>query len=482
MGGGCMVMIVDAPAVQVPPPSDAALDLSPLTDLDPDPAVFETTLVAVADTVELVPGIFTEAFVYKESDDARARIPGPLIDVEEGTLVIIHFTNELDEATTIHWHGLVLPNEMDGAPDDVRGIAPGESFDFEFVAGIASLYWFHPHIRGDVQIERGLYGVFRVREPVAPPVDVERVLVLDDVLLDDDGQIVPADEGSAMTPDGRFMKFESMLGRQGNRLLVNGAANPFFDVVAGNVERWRIVNVANSRFFKLKGDGIQFVVIGTDVGFVAAPETRDELLMAPGERYDVLVQMNGAPASEVALVTTHYDRGHDIADPGDLTMATLRYAAEAAPSATAVPAIASDIERLAAPAGDAAQVIKMEEDLLRGARVGFSLNGELWPDVTPLTTSLGATETWDIVNETHMDHPVHLHGFPFQVVERAPLDGDGAVVPDEFLSWKDTVIVGPRERLRFAVRYDGFSGDWMFHCHILEHAEHGMMTMISVAE
>ena len=124
----------------------------------------------------------------------------------------------------------------------------------------------------------------------------------------------------------------------------------------------------------------------------------------------------------------------------------------------------------------------MSEKLLRGAKVGFSLNGELWPNVTPLTARLGDEETWAIVNETDMDHPFHLHGFPFQVVDRRPLDGGGAAEPETFLAWKDTVIVGPRQELRFAVRYEGFAGAWMFHCHILEHAERGMMSMVMVEE
>ena len=162
MGGGCMVMIVDAPAVEVPAPADALGDPVLLDDLDPDPAVFEANLVAMVDTVELAPGTLTEAWVYKQAETDEARIPGPLIDVEAGTRVVIHFTNLLDEATTIHWHGLVLPNDMDGAPDDVAGIAPGASYDFDFVAGEPSFYWFHPHVRGDVQIERGLYGALVV--------------------------------------------------------------------------------------------------------------------------------------------------------------------------------------------------------------------------------------------------------------------------------------------------------------------------------
>jgi FtsP/CotA-like multicopper oxidase with cupredoxin domain len=479
MGGGCMLMEVNAPTVVVPDPSGALPDVVPLTDLDPAPDVFEATLIATEDVVDLISGTATNAWVYKEDASSPARVPGPLIDVEQGTTIKIHFTNDLPEPTSIHWHGLVLPNAMDGAGDDDNGvIQPGASFDFEFVARDASLFWFHPHVRGDVQIERGLYGVIRVREPSPVAVDAERILVLDDILLDDDGQIEPPDDGPAMTPDGTKMTFVGMMGRQGNRLLVNGASNPFIDVAPGSVERWRIVDVANSRFFNLQIPGVTFTLIGTDVGLVPEPKTVDTLLLSPGERYDVLVRFDVDAGEELPLLTRHHDRGHDMADPGDLVVATIRASGAPIDPPTAIPVTSSTIERLV-PTADAAQTLKMEETLLRGAKVGFSLNGEMWPDVTPLEAHLGTTETWEIVNATHMDHPFHLHGFPFQVVDRAPLDG-GVRTPEAFLAWKDVVIVGPQERLRFVVRYDGFEGMWMFHCHILEHAERGMMSMIHV--
>lgn len=478
MGGGCMVMDTAAPLVIVPSAAPANLELVPLVDADPDPAVFEADLVAAVDEVELLRGIVSEAWVYKPAAEAPGLVPGPLIDVVEGTRVIIHFTNLLEEATTIHWHGLVLPAAMDGAPDDSDGIAPGASFDFDFVARDPSLYWFHPHIRGDVQIERGLYGAFRVREAEPINVDVERILVLDDVLADDDGIIAPPAEGSAMSADGTRMTFESMMGRQGNRLLVNGQQHPIIEVAAGSVERWRLVNVANSRFFRLRLAGHSFVVIGTDGGLVPVPRNADELLLAPGERVDVLVQMQGAPLARVELVTSHHDRGHDMQDPGELAVATLVYGN--APSlSTSLPPTSRAIPRL--EAGPTVQEVRMQEALLRGARVGFSLNDEMWPDVSPLRARLGDTETWAIVNETHMDHPFHLHGFPFQVIDRESLDG-GTNEAETFLAWKDTVIVGPRQKLRFVVDYDGFAGAWMFHCHILEHAERGMMSMIVVEE
>lgn len=468
MGGMCMVMDVLAPAVAIATPAERDVAVPTLTDLDPDPGVFEATLVAAERDVELVDGVATPAWVYLETEASAPRVPGPMIDVVAGTRVKIHFTNQLPQETTIHWHGLVLPDDMDGAPNEASSIAPGESFTFDFVARDAAFYWFHPHLFGDVQIERGLYGLFLVRDADEPLVDAERFFALDDVLLQDDGAVAPPDEGPAHSEDGR-MTFVSMMGRQGNHLLVNGKENPIVDVQPGALERWRVVVPANARFFKLALPGHVFLVIGTDGGLVDEPYETSELLMSPGERYDVLVRMDGAPGDEVALVTKHYDRGHDIADPGDLPLLLLRYGPTPVATRLPVPETSGAIDALPVPDLVAHRLV-MGEDLLRGAKVGFTFNEERWPDVTPRTARLGDTELWEIANDTHMDHPFHLHGFRFQVVGQEPL------------AWKDTVIVPPQASLRFVVRYDGFAGEWMAHCHILEHAERGMMTMLMVEQ
>ena len=163
--------------------------------------------------------------------------------------------------------------------------------------------------------------------------------------------------------------------------------------------------------------------------------------------------------------------------PGPLTVATLRFSTTPKDPPTSLPVVSRTIDALSAPASAQKRVV-MDEKVLRGGKVGFSLNDELFPDVTPLSAPGSATETWDIVNETHMDHPFHLHGAPFQVVSTQTKGGD--VVLEPFLSWKDVAIVPPQTTLRFVVHYEN-PGMWMFHCHILEHAERGMMGMVEVA-
>jgi FtsP/CotA-like multicopper oxidase with cupredoxin domain len=498
MNGGCMLMEIDAPPVVQPPARDVGSDAIAgpvVVDVDPDPAVFQAALTATVAQVSLVDGQTTEVWTYVDDhSDGTVCVPGPRIEVTRGTRVKIHFTNNLPMPTTIHWHGLVLPVEMDGAGHHAHEvIAPGATFDFDFVTPSPSLYWFHPHVQADEQIERGLYAPFVVRPAVADDestgepvegvdVDRERILVLDDVLLDEGGQVVPPHRGSVMLPDGR-MTFEGMMGRQGNHLLVNGHEHPFFDVRPGTVERWRIVVVANSRFFRLQLGGHRFVQIGSDVGLVPVTRVLDELLLAPGERVDLLVAFDDegdVEGAQLPLLTLHHDRGHDMADPGPLTVATLRFGAPKTP-ATPLPTTTASWTPLPSTPDDPAesddQTVVMEEQVLRGGKVGFSLNQELYPEVTPLSGTVGGTQTWAIVNKTHMDHPFHLHGAPFQVLSTQPEGGD--VVAETFSQWKDVVVVPPESTLRFVVRFER-PGSWMFHCHILEHAERGMMGVIDV--
>jgi FtsP/CotA-like multicopper oxidase with cupredoxin domain len=487
MNGGCMLMEIVAPAVAQPAATDVgdALDGAIVVDVDDDPGVLRASLTAAVRDVTLVDGTATTAWVYLDDHgDGVARIPGPRVEVVEGTRVVIELTNDLPVPTTIHWHGLVLPVDMDGAGHAADLIPPGGRFTYDFVATRPSLYWFHPHVHADEQIERGLYAPFVVRpvasttEPVVGvDVDRERILVLDDVWLDEAAQIVPPNRGSVMLPDGR-MSFEGMMGRQGNHLLVNGHEHPRLVVQPGSVERWRIVVVANARFFRLRLAGHRFVQIGSDVGLVPEPRAVDELLLSPGERVDVLVAFDApedVEGGETPLSTLHHDRGHDMADPGPLVLSTLRFSApKDAP--TPLPSTTTTFAALE-PSATPAQRVVMEEQVLRGGRVGFSFNAELFPDVTPLSATTDAVETWVVENHTHMDHPFHLHGAPFQVV--SVQHDDGAVVPATFRQWKDVVVVPPESTLRFVVRYER-PGMWMFHCHILEHAERGMMGMIHV--
>jgi FtsP/CotA-like multicopper oxidase with cupredoxin domain len=301
--------------------------LVPAVDLDPDPDVVEIELVAEVASVELVPGIVTEVWAYRDAGnpEAEASVPGPLVEAELGDRFVVHLRNELPQGTTVHWHGLRLPDAMDGNPMVSGSIATGESATAEFVLRDDGLHWYHPHVYADEQIQRGLQGAVVVHGPDEPDADVERVLVLDDVMLDDDGAIVlePTDD-------------DLMLGRRGNVLLVNGRTPTVATAGAGTVERWRLVNTSNGRFFALAFAGSSFTVVGWDGGPVADPYETDELVIAPGERYDVLVSIAGEVGDHLLLETTPFARGGGVEDPGPFTLLELQLDAPPADGAATI--------------------------------------------------------------------------------------------------------------------------------------------------
>jgi FtsP/CotA-like multicopper oxidase with cupredoxin domain len=443
------------------PPS--TLDLIPITDINPAPGVVEVKLVATEAQAQYLSAGRAQVWAYRDGSrsEATGTIPGPLIEAFQGDRVIVHFTNALPEGTTIHWHGLRVPNASDGTPSTQVVVPPGGSFDYEFVAQDAGTFWYHPHVRGDVQVERGLYGVVVVRGGLDIPVDADRVFVLDDVKLAASGQL-------STTTDS----LDLMLGRQGNVLLVNGTSAGRLAVKKRARERWRFVNSANGRYFNLRLPGHTFQVIGWDGGVLPQPYSTSTLLVAPGERYEVLVEFGDSEPADLALQTIHYDRGHNVPDPGPKDLFGLSLRGETAVPAGALPSTWGGPVGL--PVNDQTptrSLVLSEEE--RTAEPRFFINGAAFPDVPAMMAREGDVEIWSIRNDAEMDHPFHLHGMFFRV-----LDVDGQ--PPEHLGWKDTVNIPQKKTLRFAVRY-GTPGKWMFHCHILEHAERGMMGELQLA-
>ena len=427
-----------------------------LIDTNPDPAIVEVSLVAEPSTAEYLPGKPADIWAFRDASAGKATVPGPLLEAKLGDHVIVHFENRLPDATTIHWHGLRVPNASDGTPVAQRMIDPGESFTYEFDAIDPGLYWYHPHMEGDVQIERGLYAPIRIAGDIAPDVAEDRVFVLDDVKLEATGKL-------STTTDN----LDIMLGRQGNVLLVNGQQSPTLSFAAGTRERWRFVNVANGRFFNLDLPGHKFLVIGWDGGPLPAPYETETLLIAPGERYDVLVEI----AADTTLRNIYYDRGHEIPDVGPADLVTVELGASGRTPA-ALPATWGAVATIPVNGATPRVQFVLEEQENPNTEPTFSINGERFPNVTPTLGRPGDIAVWEIVNKSEMDHPFHLHGMSFQILD------DSLVVSR--LGWKDTVNVPQDKTVRLAVRY-GAVGRWMYHCHILEHAERGMMGELTVA-
>lgn len=416
-----------------------------------DRSVVQVDLEAREADWEFVPGRATRAWGF------NGQVPGPTIEARVGDVLEVRLTNRLPEPTTIHWHGLRIPAPMDGTDMVQHPIGPGESFTYRFRLPDAGTFWYHPHSNEVVQLERGLYGALVVRGPNEPQLDADRVLVIDDVALDRKGQI---------KPPGWWIEHHD--GRQGDTRLVNGRKEPELAIAAGQIERWRIVNASSARYVRLSIGGRPFTLIGTDGGLIDAPVTMSEVLLTPGDRVELAV----GPFAEGEVLSVdalRYDR-RTVARARNERFATLRVG-PAAPSRAAIPAKLRDIEPLVTGPVTPTREVHLGFKLSMEHGVDFTVNKELHHRDQPVKA--GELQVWDVVNDTMMDHPFHLHGFFFQVLE---VDGE----PPAFLSWEDTVNVPPKSRVRIAWLPDDRPGEWMYHCHILEHHESGMMGHFAV--
>jgi FtsP/CotA-like multicopper oxidase with cupredoxin domain len=428
------------------------------------PGVVEVTLTAAPARIQLRPGgPLVSVLAY------NGTVPGPTLDLHEGDSVIIHFRNKLSEPTTVHWHGFHIPADADGSP--FVPIAPGTAHDYRFrlAAGSAGTYWYHPHPdrRTGFQVAMGLYGGIIVHAPNDPLVAKgipEKLLILSDNRFDSQGQIVFPNSTSLEAG----VDLEN--GREGNVMLVNGQAMPTIPIRRGEVQRWRIINASVSRVYRLAlGGGQRLVHVGTDGGLFEHPVEVPDILMANSERDEVLVRGTGAPGDTTVLEDLPYDRYMPQTRPADwnrtLRILSLRYSDDSATTPLEIPTTLRPIPPLDTTHVRVHRVIVMSQGLIDGKQMDMRR--------VDIRARLGTTEIWTIQNVVGMDHPFHLHGFHFQVLDR-----DG--VPEPFRGWKDTGNVPKHSSMRIAVHFDDYPGKWMFHCHILDHEDDGMMGVLEV--
>jgi FtsP/CotA-like multicopper oxidase with cupredoxin domain len=384
---------------------------------------------------EFASGLSISGFAF------NGQVPGPTIEANVGDTVEVRLTNKLPEATIVHWHCIRLQASMDGTGAVQRPVERDETFTYSFIVPDAGTFWYHSHHNETEQIERGLYGPLIVRGPDEPKLDRERILFLDDLKLDAEGKLSPFGDSH-----------EHHAGREGDVRLLNGSQEPELEIAGGQVERWRIVNAANTRFMRLSIGGRPFSILGSDGGLIGSAIEATEVLVTPGERVELAV----GPFAEgdvLELEALPYDRGRG--EPSRDRFATIRVG-PAKPSSARVPDILRTIQPLAAANVATTRTVSMKA-LMHGG------HGQRDDDVR-----VGELQVWDLVNETSQDHPFHLHGFFFQVLS------DGAI------AWKDTVNVPRKEQVRIAWLADDRPGEWMYHCHILEHHAMGMMAHFSV--
>jgi FtsP/CotA-like multicopper oxidase with cupredoxin domain len=443
---------------------DAGVRLSEAVDTNPDPHIVEITFEARIARVDLGAGQSVDAWTY------NGGVPGPLIRIRVGDRLIAHFTNTLPQPTTVHWHGIRLPIAMDGVPEHSQPeVRTGETFTYDFVVPDAGLFWYHPHVMSAAQVGFGLYGALLVEDPAekeAIGVDDELVLVLSDMSIVPEGTLEAPDAGGSIG---------NMFGREGSHVLVNGREQSKLVVRSGVPQRWRIVNTAKSRYFNLDLDGTVFRQIGGDGGLQEYAVDSESLVLAPGERADVIVTPRGAPGSEVTLRSILFYRGFGTVEGrfpyNDLI--TIAFADAPEYVGPKLPDVHRDLAPLSKTGATA---VDLELTVIQPADAApeYQISGRLFdPTRKTIRARLGDTQIWTVTNKSSWSHPLHLHGFFFQV-----LDETGA--PVRPLAWKDTVNIPFDQTVRLIVRFDDRPGSWMFHCHILDHAEGGLMGMVEV--
>jgi len=425
-------------------------------DLNPDPHVLEIELEAKVANLEIAPGKTTAVWTY------NGTLPGPMIRAKVGDRVIVHFKNSLPEATTIHWHGLRVSNEMDGAPSVTQPpIESGGEFRYELDLRDAGTYWYHPHTDSSAQVGRGLYGALIVDDPADPPeFGDDLVLLLSDMGLDEDGQLIPADSGG---------NFGDLFGREGSVLLVNGKVFPTLKVRNGKQQRWRVINATRARYYNIRLRNHRFMKLGGDNGLAARSEDIYNLIVTPGERADAVFTPADPPGTKNVLRWVPTERGYGSTyNRASEPMLAIETIADAPVTPEPIPAELRTIEPI-----DITNAKHRTLDLTISiaSTVEMGVNGVPYWQAKPFEIALGDTEVWRIVNNTDFSHPFHLHGYFFQVL-------DENRVPE----WKDTVNVPTKSELTIAVRFDERPGAWMYHCHILDHAEAGMMGHIVVRD
>ena len=441
---------------------------------------------------------------------------GPTLELNAGDTVRMNVTSDLSETATVHWHGFHLPARADGGPH--QPIEPGGSWTARFdVRQRASMFWYHSHAhrRSGPQVYQGLAGVIYVRDNASEALDLPNDYGVDDIPL-----VV---QDRAFASDGSFIystrMHNVMMGMMGDTMLVNGVVEPVFEAKSDRL-RLRLVNGSNARFYHFGfDDGRSFHQIGTDGGLLAAPLPTDNVVLAPGERAQVIVDLSdGRPVSLLAdgleimgmgmggmgqgmtgsgrmrdsdrymdnwMMEEQENRGGMKGDGmrgGGMMDERRRFTvllirpAESRTKPIAIPRQLATLPQI--DPGDAVRTRRFVLDMGMGMRMmrggGFTINGKSM-DMQRIdeTVQVNTTEIWQVENASMMAHPFHIHDVQFRILDRNGRAPDAA---EQGL--KDTVVVYPGEAVRLLLRFEDYTDadlPYMYHCHILEHEDVGMM-------
>ena len=398
------------------------------TDLDPAEDVLHVRLTAA-------PHVWddgTEGFAYD------GQVPGPTLRAKVGDTLVVELDNQLGMPTTIHWHGVDVSYAMDGAGWQITPVQAGDSFTYTFPLEHPGTYWYHPHFDTEHQVDRGLYGVLIVEDPNDPVVDEELVVVFDG----------PNEEAAS--------EHDPTVDPTPATWLLNGLRDPIWRPTAGSTVRMRLLNASNAGYLALG----QVDVIARDRGLLAAAE--QGVVLAPGDRAELAWRVGPEERVVEALPWS-------VAGPAALPPVGL-FGIEPVGEEPA-PEPVDWGHSGALPTVDPGRT-DLRYTFTGSAAGGWSINGQTWPAATPDVVDLGSELILEIRNPSPAHHPYHLHGMPFEVLA---VDG----VPPATRLVEDTFDVGTQQTVRLRIEADN-PGHWMSHCHILPHAENGMMTVLTV--
>jgi blue copper oxidase len=483
-------------------------------------------IIAQQESVEILPGKRTNLWAYRAERDGKTYL-NPTFRVRKGKEFSAEFANDLDEETTVHWHGLHVDWRMDGHP--FRPVAPESTYRYAFpVQDRGSAYWYHPHPHGGTarQTYAGLAGFFLVEDEEQQRLaealdlrlgDTDIPLLIQDKILDEDRNFVY--QPDAMAVD---------MGYEGDVVLINLTPTPYLEV-STRIYRLRLLNGSNARTYRVAfskagaEESLPYQIIGTDGGLLEKPHPASEVFLSPAERVDVLVDLSSFEVGEEVVLKSlpfdpmhrehememsggmehmdHMEMGHHhhmdhqmgparLPDGSEFYLLRL-VVKDRTDYTRRVPETLSEIPQPELGDADTRPItISMTTDE-QGMR--WLINGKTHRmDEFPIVVQRGAKEIWEIHNdEKSMPHPIHLHGFQFRILERVGtpeqvahlvVDEKGRLATD--VGFKDTVLLWPGETVKCAMDFShDFEGEqlYMFHCHILEH-ETGMMLNFKVVD
>lgn len=409
------------------------------------------TITAQQGNTQLKEGAATQSYGYNGS------ILGPIIRLRTGQQVSIQTENELDTATSFHWHGLEVPSNVDGGPHSP--IAPNQSVNLEFTVNQeAATLWFHPHPHGETaeQVYYGLAGLIYIEDDHSDSLAIPKEygindfpVIIQDRLFDENNQL---NYSTAYSPDGTY----------GDTLVINGTINPYVDVKNEKI-RLRLLNGSNARNYQFHlSDDTSFYQITSDGGFLNEPIPMESLQLVPGERAEIIVDLSSYTMGDTIQLMT-----------GDVPVLTLNVTEETTEEDIPLPTTMNTITHTAD------EVSPDKKMTFSGMGNMVTIDGKQFDmDRIDLQAKVGETEVWEIENTRHMMggmiHPFHLHGLQFKVLNR-----NGAIPPENERGWKDTIALYPGESVQIEVDFPE-KGLFMYHCHLLEHEDTGMMGQILV--